>query len=47
LPARWSYNGKARRLERGTYTWYVWPGRGARKLGRYGALLGKSSFVVG
>ena len=47
LPTRWSHNGEARRLERGTYTWYVWPGRGPRKLGRYGALLGKSSFVVG
>jgi hypothetical protein len=47
LPARWSQNGKAQRLARGTYTWYVWPGRGPRKLGRYGALLGKSSFVVG
>jgi len=47
LPARWSYNREARRLERGTYTWYVWPGRGPRRLGRYGALLGQSSFVVG
>jgi hypothetical protein len=47
LPARWSYKAKAHRLERGTYTWYVWPGRGPRKLGRYGALLGKSSFAVG
>ena len=47
LPARWSHNGAAQRLERGTYTWYVWPGRGSRKLGRYGPLLGKSSFVVG
>jgi hypothetical protein len=47
LPARWSYNGEPQRLERGTYTWYVWPGRGPRRLGRYGALLGKSSFVVG
>jgi len=47
LPARWTYKGEAQRLERGTYTWYVWPGHGPRKLGRYGALLGKSSFVVG
>jgi len=47
LPARWSFNREARRLERGTYTWYVWPGRGPRRLGRYGALLGQSSFVVG
>jgi large repetitive protein len=47
LPARWSHDGETHRLEQGTYTWYVWPGRGSRKLGRYGALLGKSSFVVG
>jgi hypothetical protein len=47
LPARWSHDGERQRLERGTYTWYVWPGRGSRKLGRYGALLGKSSFGVG
>jgi hypothetical protein len=47
LPARWSHDGEPQRLERGAYTWYVWPGRGSRKLGRYGALLGKSSFVVG
>ena len=31
----------------GTYTWYVWPGRGPRRAGRYGPLLGKSTFVVG
>jgi len=47
LPSRWNFDGQSHRLERGTYTWYVWPGRGARKLGRYGALLGKSTFVVG
>ncbi len=47
LPARWSQKGEPQRLERGTYTWYVWPGRGSRKRGRYGPLLGKSSFVVG
>jgi hypothetical protein len=46
LPSRWSLDGETQRLEPGTYTWYVWPGRGARKLGRYGALLGKSTFVV-
>jgi hypothetical protein len=26
--------------------WYVWPGRGARRLGKYGPLRGKS-FLVG
>jgi len=47
LPGSWSLGGETQRLERGTYTWYVWPGRGPRKLARYGALLGKSTFVVG
>jgi hypothetical protein len=47
LPARWSIGGETRRLEPGAYSWYVWPGRGSRKLGRFGPLLGKSTFVVG
>jgi hypothetical protein len=46
LPARWRAGGQARRLVAGDYTWYVWPGRGARKLGRYGRLLGQSTFSV-
>jgi hypothetical protein len=33
------------RLNRGkTYTWYVWPGVGAKSVGRYGTLIGKSTF---
>jgi len=28
------------------YTWYVWPGIGARAAVKYGDLLGRSSFVV-
>ncbi|HSB38738.1 MAG TPA: hypothetical protein VLD13_06585, partial [Gaiellaceae bacterium] len=47
LPSRWQADGDAQRLVAGDYTWYVWPGRGARRLGRYGPLLGKSTFVVG
>jgi hypothetical protein len=46
LPARWHSEGRTHRLERGVYTWYVWPGRGARRLGKFGPLLGKSTFVV-
>jgi hypothetical protein len=42
----WRYLGKAQSLRAGTYTWYVWPGLGARALSRYGKLLGSSSFVV-
>jgi hypothetical protein len=47
LPSRWQQDGEPRRLEPGAYSWYVWPGRGPRRLGRYGPLLGKSTFVVG
>jgi len=46
LPRSWVYAGHSYRLKRGTYRWYVWPGRGARALARYGPLLGKSSFTV-
>ena len=47
LASRWSYDGHAYVLAPGVYTWYVWPGLGARADVRYGALLGKSSFTVG
>jgi hypothetical protein len=33
-------------LRPGSYTWFVWPGLGPRSHHRYGALLGKSTFVV-
>jgi hypothetical protein len=46
LPRRWSYSGRVYRLTRGTYRWYVWPGRGARSQARYGPLLGSSFFTV-
>ena len=46
LRPRWSYLGQAQRLAPGTYRWFIWPrlGRGAK--GRYGALLGQSTFAV-
>jgi hypothetical protein len=47
LPARWRFGGSAHTLGTGGYSWYVWPGKGARRLGRYGHLHGKSTFVVG
>ena len=34
------------RLAPGRYTWYVFPGFGARSLARYGALVGSATFVV-
>jgi hypothetical protein len=33
-------------LSPGRYRWYVWPGIGARARGKYGALIGSSTFVV-
>jgi hypothetical protein len=46
LHRRWRFNGHTRRLVRGHYCWYVWPGLGARSERHYGRLLGKSCFVV-
>jgi len=47
MSARWRFGGSGHTLVAGSYTWYVWPGRGPRRNGRYGPLLGKSTFVVG
>jgi hypothetical protein len=34
------------KLKRGTtYTWYVWPGFGAKAKARYGKLVGKNTFT--
>jgi len=34
------------KLKRGTtYTWYVWPGLGAKSKAHYGKLIGKNSFT--
>jgi hypothetical protein len=46
LKRTWRYEGKSFELVPGRYRWYVWPGLGARKLNRYGPLLGSGSFVV-
>jgi hypothetical protein len=46
LPRSWSYQGRHHTLARGSYRWYVWPGRGARARGSYGKLLGSSWFRV-
>jgi hypothetical protein len=47
LPRAWVYNGRRYRLRPGTYSWYVWPGRGPLSAGRYGKLLGGSTFIFG
>jgi hypothetical protein len=46
LERRWRFGNRVRRLARGRYCWYVWPGLGARSERRYGARLGKSCFTV-
>jgi len=46
LPRSWTYDGKKQKLAPGVYTWYVWPGIGARADAHYGALLGSRTFVV-
>jgi hypothetical protein len=46
LHRRWRFDGKRRRLARGTYAWYVWPGYGPRAQRRYGKLLVRGRFRV-
>ena len=45
LRATWSWGGRHRRLESGTYRWYVWVGVGRRAAARY-VRLGTSAFTV-
>jgi hypothetical protein len=46
LRRTWIYRGQRHRLRPGVYRWYVWPGKGRLSAGRYGRLLGSSTFVV-
>jgi Bacterial Ig-like domain len=46
LRARWTFLGRQQRLVPGTYRWYVWPRFGRGASGRYGRLLGRSTFTV-
>jgi hypothetical protein len=46
LRRSWTYGGRPRRLTPGVYTWYVWPGIGARSAARYGPMMGRSTFIV-
>ena len=46
LPARWRQQGRVYRLTPDVYTWYVFPGFGARQNRQYGTALGPSFFVV-
>jgi HYR domain len=42
----WKWNGRKYKMTNGIYTWYVWPGYGAREKVDYGALLGSATFQV-
>jgi hypothetical protein len=47
VPRAWTYNGRRYKLRPGTYSWYVWPGRGPLSAGKYGSMLGGSTFTFG
>ena len=42
----WKWEGKSYKIAKGTYTWYVWPGYGAREDVKYGRLMGAATFQV-
>jgi hypothetical protein len=42
----WKWEGKSYKLAKGTYTWYVWPGYGARADVKYGPLMGSATFQI-
>jgi hypothetical protein len=44
LRMQWRHNGRVYRLRNARYVWYVYPGIGARSAGRYGAIMGHSTF---
>ncbi len=46
LRRTWKFEGRRYRLKPGKYRWYVWPGFGRRKAGRYGHMIGSGTFVV-
>jgi hypothetical protein len=46
LRRAWKYRGRRYRLARGLYRWYVWPGVGPKAQGKYGPMLGTSTFQI-
>jgi hypothetical protein len=42
----WKWEGRSYKIAKGTYTWYVWPGYGARADVKYGALMGPATFQI-
>jgi hypothetical protein len=46
LAKKWKFQGRKYSLVPGVYTWYVWPGYGARSAFDYGGLLGSRTFQI-
>ena len=46
VPRSWRYAGHRYSLEPGRYLWFVYPGIGERRNGRYGPLVTSGTFVV-
>jgi hypothetical protein len=42
----WKWQGHKYKMTKGLYTWYVWPGYGAREDINYGPLMGSATFQV-
>jgi Domain of unknown function (DUF4959) len=42
----WKWEGRRYKMTKGLYTWYVWPGYGARSEVKYGPLMGSATFQV-
>jgi hypothetical protein len=42
----WKWEGKSYKMTKGVYTWYVWPGYGARTDAKYGPLMGSATFQL-
>jgi hypothetical protein len=46
LPRKWRFEGHSYSLAPGIYTWFVWPGYGARSAVDYGDLMGSRTFRI-
>jgi len=46
LKTSWKYEGRKYTLKPGVYTWFVWPGYGARSAVDYGELMGSRTFRI-
>jgi hypothetical protein len=42
----WKWEGKSYKIAKGIYTWYVWPGYGARADVKYGPQMGPATFQI-